>query len=195
MIYLIIVTLILVALSFIYFESKFRKMSKQEIEIDVEYPKSIINPFDFTDLDDFETTVLDILNLAINEEWDFSVGYPGRNNILFITDELSLLIEYEKVDSGDKFNINFLRFEIGEEYDHKYRWIVKKLMSFRFGSISKSHPKLIKNLNRFIHHYVYQDMINLRESSKTNIMEKKSKIDQILISTKRDRRIDDILKK
>lgn len=38
-------------------------------------------------------------------------------------------------------------------------------------------------------------LVNIRESSKANILKKKSKLDEILTSMRRDRRIDDILKK
>lgn len=139
---------------------KFRKLGKKDpaSSVNTEYPKSIVYPFEFHDLDDFETSVLDILNLAITEGWQYQIGYNYRHNMLFTKDKLALLFEYEKEELAGEFKIVFSNFEFGEGYDPKYKWIENKMISFRSGSIEKSHSKLIKDITKFIHHHVYQDI-------------------------------------
>jgi hypothetical protein len=171
------------------------QVSETRIKVDVEYPKSIIKPFEFKDLDDFETSILDILNLVITEGWQYQMGYDYNHQLIFTKDKVTLLLEYRKEENrtSNEFKISFSNLDLGEGYDQKHKWVLDKVISFRAHLIEKTHPKLMKDLNKFIHHYDYQDMVKERESSKKSIMEKKSKLDEILASIHRDRRIDEIL--
>jgi hypothetical protein len=192
MIYLVLLNFILLIGVFFYLFKK--EGEKHILSIDLDYPKSIVKPFEFKDLDDFETSIIDILNLVINENWKSDLGYYHYHYLLLTNGNIDLLIKFDKVESGDKFEVSFNGFDFGGKYDYEYRLMFNPIINFRESSL-KDHKNLKKVLNKFIHHYVYNNMLDIRNSTKLEIFNKKSKLDEILISVRRNRRIDDILNK
>lgn len=206
MIYLIIVISIL-TLSilgvFLYFHDKFKELesSGKKLEeplslINLEYPKSIVRPFQFYDLDDFEATIIDILNLVTGEGWSYKIGTKYDNHRLTIQrGDAALLLSYRFEVTGDNFKAEFTSFEFGTGYDPAYEWLRNRSIDFRASTIEKTHKNLTKSINQFIHQVEYNYMVDEREKTKSNILEQKSILDIILTPIRRDRRINDILKK
>ena len=185
-----LLALIIIAIISLYFY--FNSKLNPKLKLDINYPKVIVRPFEFTDLDDFETSVMDILNLTISEKWDVDMNYHYGDQMIISKGDLTLLITYDKKEELDySFKISFRSFKFGKGYTNN-TFFKECIISFYNSDVKNKN--LTKNINKYSHNFVYNNMVNIREKTKLEVLKKKSKLNDILLPITRDRRIDEILK-
>lgn len=191
---MIYVLLLLIIGITIYFEKKIKNIQNPIIDkINMDYPNTIINEFKFEDLDDSQEYILDLINLVICEKWTYTYQYRYDEGYLFTKGDMGLLITYSRSENKGKFSANFSKIELGQKYDYQYNWFGESI--FRYDRVNdKSFKKVNNSIDSLIHHCIHNEMVKRYQETKKVAIEKKNVLDNILLSIRRDRRIDDILK-
>jgi hypothetical protein len=192
---MIYVLLVLIVGIVIYFEWKFKKIQTPiDEKINIDYPNTIIKEFKFEDLEDAPSYILDLINLVISENWTYTYVYRYSDGYLFTKGDMGLLINYSREDNKGKFKSRFSRIELGKYYDHHYGWFSESIFYYKRND-NKSFKNVNESIDNLIHHSIHNEMVKKYQNDKEYAIEQRNKLDEILISVRRDRRIDDILNK
>lgn len=180
---LIVINFILIGL--VYFSFK-NRLKPPKIPINSkDFPDVNLREIRWGDSDDHNQNVLDIINLVISEEWEYKIDSGSRKLLKYEKEDLFLSIEFkvsENENDSNKFKVDLNSFEFSKGY--------KTLFRLYFDSKNQD-----LNVKKLVHNCYYQYLLENRRKSESRLNNSQDELDQILINVKRDRRIDDILKK
>jgi hypothetical protein len=176
-----------------YFHRRLAKIELPPQKEDLDYPQTIVQKFEITDLNNFEQKIKDMFDLAL-EDWNHeSLSHFSDTIYTWNKNDLTLRIRARKVEAGKKFKIKIQQLVLGRDYNKILDYFRETI--FILQRDNKKCKSIFDYLTQILHQLEYNQMVQERELSQTKTLQKMEELDKLLVSKTRDRKIDDLLRK